>query len=222
MAATHNDILLKMKITWTILFFAISFCSFGQRFSVAPDKMNILYQDVDNPLTITVENCPCNQMVVKTDNGKITGENCSYYFYTDSGWKANIIIYRKVNQKLVRIGQSIFRVKPIPYPAPKVGPSAGGRIKAVVLKNQQFIRTDFDGFDIASFNSIDSFTVSIIRGDTCFYAQINNYTSAFSKELINALSEIKEGDTVIFKNIIARRHNGKSVKLEPLIFFVTD
>lgn len=184
--------------------------------------MNIFYQDVDNPVTITVENCPCNQMIVKTDNGKIVGKNCSYYFYTDSGWKANITIYRKANKKLVKVGQSIFRVKPIPYPVPKVGPSAGGKIKAIVLKNQQFIRADFDDIQIDSFNPIDSFTVSIIRGDTCIYNQLNNKTNAFSKELTSALSEIKEGDTVIFKNIFGRRHNGEAVKLQPLIFFITD
>lgn len=220
--ATHNDILLQMKIIWTILFSIISFSSVGQRFSVSPDKMNILYQDVDNPLTITVENCPCSQMIVKTDNGKIEGKNCSYYFHTDSGWKANILIYKRVKQKLVKVGQSTFRVKSIPYPVPKVGPSAGGNIKAIVLKNQQFIRADYDDFEIDIFSPIDSFTVSIIRGDTCVYNQINNRTSAFSKELVNALSAIKEGDTVIFKNIFGRRYNGEAIKLQPLIFYVTD
>jgi len=211
-----------MKISWTILFSIVSFSSLGQRFSVSPDRMNIFYQDVDNPVTITVENCPCSQIIVKTDNGRIEGKNCNYYYHTDSGWKANIIIFRKSNHKLIKVGQSTFRVKPIPYPVPKVGPSAGGKIKAVVLKNQQFIRADYDDFEIDIYSPIDSFTVSVIRGDTCIYNQLNNKTNAFSKELINALSEIKEGDTVIFKNIFGRRHNGEPVKLQPLIFFVTD
>jgi hypothetical protein len=209
-----------MKITWTILLFFISLTSVGQRFSVSPDKMNILYQDVDNPLTITVENCPCNQMVVKTDNGKIVGNNCSYYFYTDSGWNANITIYKKAKQKLVKVGQSTFRVKAFPYPVPKVGPSAGGKIRAIILKNQQYIRAYDDHVYIHT--EIDSFTVSIIRGDTCFFSQIENKTNQFSQELINALSEIKSGDTVIFKNLFARRPSGKQISLEPLILYVTD
>lgn len=204
-----------------ILFFCLTSAA-GQKFSVALDRNNILYQGIDNPLTIAVENYPCNSIVVKTDNGKVLGKACSYYFHTDTGWKANIILYKKVKGHLIKIGSSIFRVKPIPDPIAKVGPSAGGDIQKAVLRNQQYIRADYEGFDIDIRTPIDSFSVYFISGDTCISKHVKNYTGKFSKELIDALSEIKQNDIVIFKDIYTTRYNKEVKILKPVFLFIKD
>jgi hypothetical protein len=50
-----------------------------------------------------------------------------------------------------------FRVKRIPDPIIKVGPSAGGRIQSVVFKNQNFARADLENFDFdARFNIVSA------------------------------------------------------------------
>ena len=184
--------------------------------------MNVLYADVDNPLTIAVENCPSNSIIVKTDNGTISGSRGSYVFRSNQFGKADIILYKKVNGKLKQIGKSSFRVKLIPDPIAKVGPSAGGKIQRIILKSQQYIRADYAGVDIDINIPIDSFTVIIIRGDTCISKELKNYTSKFSKELTDALAEIKQSDIVIFKDIYSKRYNGETRILDPIFFFIRD
>ena len=184
--------------------------------------MNVLYADVDNHLTIAVENYPNNSIIVKTNNGKISRSNGSYIFHTTQIGTADIILYKKINGKLKKIGKSTFRVKLIPYPIAKVGPSAGGRIQGIVLKSQQYIRADYDFIDIDIRTPIDSFTVNIIPSDTCFFKQIKNLTNKFSQELIEALKIIKKGYVVIFKDIMARRYNGEIIELDPIYFIIRD
>jgi hypothetical protein len=212
-----------VKYIYSILFLSLCFVSAaGQRFSIAADKMNVLYADVDNPLTIAVENYPSNSIIVKTDNGIISGGQGSYVFRSNQIGKADITLYKKVNGKLKQIGKSSFRVKLIPDPTPKVGPSAGGKIQKIILKSQQYIRADYAGIDIDINIPIDSFTVTIIRGDTCISKELKNYTNKFSKELTDALAEIKQSDIVIFKDIYSKRYNGETRVLEPIFFFIRD
>jgi hypothetical protein len=52
-----------------------------------------------------------------------------------------------------------FRVKRIPDPTFKVGPSSGGRIQSVVFKNQQFARADLENFDFDARFTVVSATV---------------------------------------------------------------
>ena len=212
-----------MKFICSILFLSLCFVSaVGQRFSIAADKMNVLYADVDNPLTIAVENFPSNSIIVKTDNGTISGSQGSYVFRSNQIGKADITLYKKVNGKLKQIGKSSFRVKLIPDPIAKVGPSAGGKIQKIILKSQQYIRADYAGIDIDINIPIDSFTVTIIRGDSCISKELKNYTNKFSKELTDALAEIKQSDIVIFKDIYSKRYNGETRVLEPIFFFIRD
>ncbi|MFT3678690.1 MAG: GldM family protein [Ferruginibacter sp.] len=175
----------------------------AQNFAVAADRMNVLYIGVENPLTITAENCPCKYLVVKSSIGKITGAGCRYIFYSDSGFVANITLYKRQNGKLIEIGATPFRVKRIPPPVARVGPSRGGKIKKNVLAAQQYIRVENEHEEIRT--EIDSFSVVIMLGDTSLYKQFNIIGDTFPKELNTALLSLNAGDSVTFTNIFARR-----------------
>ena len=211
-----------MKKAVIILFtFFWYFISSAQKFSISADVNNVFYVGFDNPLTIAVENYSCKSIIVKTDNGTVTGNSGKYTFYSNKIGKADIILYRKINGKIKEIGRNSFRVKSIPDAIAKVGPSSGGYINKVVLSNQQYIRAEeccgFEGRP-----RIDSFTVCIVRGDTCLYNEIKNIGGKFSEEIISALSGIKKDDTVIFKRIFTKGPDGISIPLAPIIFFITD
>src|SRR4030095_14673232 len=102
------------------LCFCILFCQ-GQLFSVSSDKNNVLYAGVENPLTITVQNILPKDILVKTDNGTLSGANGHYVFYTDTGDVANLTLYKKSSNGNVKIGVSSFRVRQLPDPRAHVG-----------------------------------------------------------------------------------------------------
>ena len=189
---------------------------------MSADANNILFLGVSNPLSIAIENIPAKDVVVKVVNGSITGENGKYLFRGESEGRAEIILFKKQKEKIVEIARSAFRVKRIPDPVPKIGPSGGGIIEKVVLAAQQYLRADYDywGFDAKA--KVDSFTVSIIRGDSCLYREFKNVSAKISPEISGAFQNLHDGDTVIFKNIYAQGPDGKSVMLIPFMLFIKE
>jgi hypothetical protein len=210
---------LKKGVIIFFLFWSY-FISDAQKFSIGADVNNILYIGLDNPLTIAVENQSCKSIIVKSDNGVITGSSGKYMYRPGKIGKADIILYKKINGQIKELGRNSFRVKSIPDPVPKVGPSSGGYINMVVLRNQHYIRADYECCEGRAI--IDSFTVCIVRGDSCLYKEIKNVGGKFSDEIINALSGIKKDDTVIFKKIFAKGPDYISIPLTPILFVITD
>jgi GldM C-terminal domain len=210
---------MKKEAIIFLLFFAY-FISNAQKFSIAGDKNNTLYLGLDNPLSIAVENYSCKSIIVKTDNGTISSASGKYIFHSTKIGKAEIILYRKTNGRTKEIGRSTFRVKSIPDPIAKVGPTSGGYINKVILRNQQYMRADYEYCNCRA--TIDSFIVCIVRGDTCLYNEIKNIGGKFSNEVISALSIIKKDDAVIFKKIFAEGLNDISISLAPILFVITD
>lgn len=116
------------------------FFSRAQVFSVAADESNLIYPGIDNPLTIAVENVSAKDIIVKTDNGTISGKEGKYTIHTDRAGTATVYIFKNINGKLKEIGTKKFRILALPKPVAKVGPSSGGGIPGPVLAAQQFIR----------------------------------------------------------------------------------
>ena len=211
-----------MKLIFSIITTLTYFFSVGQHFSVSADKNNVLYIGVDNPLTITTEKIPCNQIVVSTDKGQINGIGCTYIYRDFDPGFVNIKLSKKEDGKLSEIGQRGFRVKNIPNPIPKIGPSSGGDIQKVVLINQKFLRAELDFFDYDVKFNVDSFTICIIRNDTCLYKEISNVGSKLNDKVIAALKEIKKGDFIIFKKIFAKGPDAIERLISPLVLTISE
>ena len=212
-----------MKKLIAFIPFFIFFSTSAQNFLVSADKNNVLYIGVDNPLSIIVENYSSSQILVKADRGHISSGYGHTYMYNGSDQEpgpVSIILYNRSTSK--EFGRSTFRLKYIPDPVAKVGPSAGGNIYAVVLKNQQYIRAELENFDFNAMFGIDSFTINIIRTDTCYFKEVINIGNKFGSEVIKALEGIKKNDIVIFKKIYALGPDGRTRILSPIIFTVTE
>jgi hypothetical protein len=191
----------------------------SQDISIANEKMNIFYKGIANPISFAANGVSKKSLIIKANNGTISKDYGYYTFRPDSIGKAEIIVYKKVQGKLKEVGRKAFRVKAIPDPITKVGPSAGGRIVTAVLKAQQYIRADIENFDIHVRIPIDSFTICITRGDSCYYKELQNFGNKFNDEIVNELSKIQKGDTVIFKNIFGRNVYGELKEFNSLVFF---
>lgn len=194
----------------------------AQNFTISADKNNVLYIGVDNPLSATVQNYRSSEVVIKADRGHVSGYG-RFFTYNGSDQKPGpVSIILSDASTLKEIGRANFRLKYIPDPVAKVGPTAGGSINGVVLKNQQYIRAELENFDFDAMFAIDSFTLNILRTDTCFFKEVINMGSKFGSAVVEALSVIKKNDIVIFKKIYAVGPDGRSRILTPIVFTITD
>lgn len=200
---------------------------FAQQVAIAADKTNVFYLGVDNPITVTAENCPCKNLVVKTDNGKITGTGCKLTYWGKTVGTTTIKVYKRTEGKLKKIGFNVFRVKQIPAPSFKIGPYGGSiysnlerRAKKVVIANQQFVRAEFDLIDIDANFPVDSFYVKIFYTDSCKTKTFFNTSNTIRQELKEAFSILKKDDIIIFDKIFVKGLDGLEWELDPLILSI--
>ncbi len=194
----------------------------AQVFAVAAERNNTFYTLVDNPVAIAVHNTAPKDLIVRTNNGRISGANGQYTFHTLTPGSTDIILYKRSNGKLKEIGRAAFRVREFPDPVPKIGPSGGGSIQRRVLAAQDYIRAEFEGFDINARLTIDSFTVCIFRGDTCVLKEYKNSRNKIEEPLSAMFQSLREGDTVVFKQIFAVLPDGKQRQLAPFVLFIKE
>jgi len=190
----------------------------GQLISISSDNNKILYAGIENPLMIVVSNVSPKNFVVKTDNGKLSGENGHYYFYTDTGSIVNITLYKKGSNE--KIGSVTCFVRQIPDPSPTLGTYSGGEIPLEYIKSQPGIRTNHQSIYYTKGLPIISFTVSIIRNNDYVFKEIKNEVDTFSKEVSKAFQQLKPGDSVVINNIFAKRHDGSLTILNTLTFTI--
>jgi gliding motility-associated protein GldM len=121
--------------------------------AVMLDKMNVFYIGVPNPVTIN-SGTGWDKTRVAITSGSIAASGGPGKFVV------NVKTVGKTSINVVADGKTStfdFRVKRIPDPIIKVGPSAGGRVQSVVFKNQSFARADLENFDFdARFNIVSA------------------------------------------------------------------
>lgn len=139
--------------------------------AVMLDKMNVFYIGVDNPVTISSGTGWDKTHVSMTSGSLISSGGPGKYIV-----KVTAVGKTTINVNADNKNSSYdFRIKRIPDPILKVGPSSGGRMQSVVFKNQQFCRADLENFDFdarfavvsatvyfsgANFNSVQTATIT--------------------------------------------------------------
>jgi hypothetical protein len=123
--------------------------------AVMLDKMNVFYIGVPNPVTIS-SGTGWDKTHVSMAGGSLTpsGGPGKFTVNVKSVGKASISVNADG-----KVSTYDFRVKRIPDPIVKVGPSSGGRVQSVVFKNQSFARADLENFDFDAHFNIVSATI---------------------------------------------------------------
>ncbi len=162
--------------------------------AVMLDKMNVFYIGVPNPITIS-SGSGWDKTTVSMTGGTISG--------TGSNRIVNVTTVGEAGITVTADGKSSkfsFRVKRIPDPIIKVGPSGGGRLQAVVFRSQQFVRADLENFDFEAKFQVTGATVYFNNpGDR--NVKSVTLTSGNMSAANEYLKQLVPGSTVTFDNI---------------------
>jgi gliding motility-associated protein GldM len=171
--------------------------------AVMLDKMNVFYIGVPNPVTIS-SGTGWDKTRVSMSGGSLSpsGGPGKYTVRVSQIGKASITVNADGKASTYD-----FRVKRIPDPVVKVGPSGGGRIQSVVFKNQSFARADLENFDFDAHFNIVSATL---------YFSGANFPSVQSAEIHGgSLDPVKSflqrsipGTSVTFDNVKVKGPDG--------------
>jgi len=172
--------------------------------AVMLDKMNVFYIGVPNQVTISFgTGWDITHVSMSGGTLKQTGGPGKYEVRVSEGTKASITVNADGKASTYD-----FRIKSIPDPIIKVGPSSGGRIQSVIFKNQQFVRADLEHFDFEARFSVVSATV-YFGGANFANVQQATITGGNLGGLAAQLSKCIPGTLVIFDNVKVQGPDGR-------------
>jgi gliding motility-associated protein GldM len=182
---------------------------------VSPDKMNVLYIGVDNPVSISAPGVPKESIKVSFTAGSITGSN-GHYTVKPNNAPGTTAKFTVTGEKGMVLGASEFRIKRIPDPKPQFAGKSGGNTSAANIKAQDAIFAKLDNFDFDARFNVTRFTLLVIkpRQDPITITTTGNNLTGPMRQ---ALNTITPGSTVVFKDIIAVGPDGTQRGLDGII-----
>ncbi|MFM6975699.1 MAG: gliding motility protein GldM [Sphingobacteriaceae bacterium] len=184
---------------------------------VSPDKMNVFYVGVPNPISISAPGIPKEKLRISMSGGNVSGANGKYTVNVSSMGQATVNVAAEINGKVQAIGSSNFRVKRIPDPRAKIAGKTGGKLSSVAIKSQDNIFAVLEGFDFDAKFNITGFSLVIAKPRADVIGPIQSNNSAINGAMKSALSTVSPGTRVIFDNIIAVGPDGVPRQLDPIV-----
>ena len=184
---------------------------------VSPDKMNVLYIGVQNPLSVSAPGIPSEDLKVSMTSGSISGSKGKYEAKVSSIGSTKITISATVSGKTQTLSTSEFRVKRIPDPKAQFGGKSGGSSPAVNLRAQDRLFAKLENFEFDAKFTVRSFKMIVAKPhqDGVISSSTSNELSGSQRALLNSITP---GTTIYFDDIVAVGPDGTSRPLDPIIF----
>ncbi len=220
----------KLRILWVIPIFALVFALLAfmnpesknvenqdstYNIAIAPEKMNVLFLGVDNPVRIAVAGIPSDEINPEVTNATITknGEG-NYVIRPRRLGDCVVSIYH--NDK--KIGTKYFRVKRVPNPVAQFAGKSGGAIKKDELLSEKELIVYMQDFNYDLKFKVVEFTVSAtIQGFVRVVPTKGNKITEKQYELIKSIST---GQRLYFEDIKAVGPDGAIRQLPSLSFII--
>ena len=180
---------------------------------VSPDKMNVLYIGVPNPLSVSAPGVPKESMKVSMSGGSISGSGGHYTATVSSIGTAKVTV---LGDKGMVLGTSDFRIKRIPDPKPQFAGKSGGNTSAANLRAQDRVFAKLDNFDFDAKFNVTRFTLLVVkpRQDAII---LSGSGAELTGAMRSAMNSVTPGTTVIFKDIVAVGPDGSPRGLDPIV-----
>lgn len=190
---------------------------------VSPDKMNVMYIGVDNPISVSAPGIPVENLKVSGTGGvSISGSGGKYTAKVSSAGQATVNVSADIGGKVQQLGSTTFRVKRIPKPLARVGGKAGGRISAAQLRGQNVVSAALDDFEFDAKFSISKFNVYIAKPRVDPIGPLTTSGAQFSAAMKSGLSGATAGSVVMIYDIVGVGPDGVAQNLDPITFQVTN
>jgi len=184
---------------------------------VSPDKMNVLYIGLPNPVSISAPGIAKENLRVSISGGSISGSNGHYIATVHSIGEATINVSGELTKgKVSALGSTLFRVKRIPPPKAQFAGKSGGNTSAANIRAQDRLFAKLDNFEFDAKFNVTRFTLQIAKPRQDVIT-LNGTGNELSAAMRSAMANVTPGTTVVFKEIIAVGPDGIQQGLDPIV-----
>jgi len=179
--------------------------------TISPTKMMVMYQELQNPISVAAPGYKANEIIIKVEGGKITNDKTAGNYLVEVDKNARKVLVKTsaktADGKIIDLGTQEFRVKPVPDPIVRIGDVTGGKVDKEVLLGYGRVMAVMKDFDFEGFNyTVDSYTVSTYRGT---FIDKQNKGPKFSDEVIALISNAQSGQRIQFQDICVKSPKGE-------------
>lgn len=194
--------------------------------TISPTKMNVLYKDLQNPVSISVPGVPNSALQPVCTNGKMYQSGDSWIVEPAEldyeGLNTRVIVYADIQDEKRSMGEMVFRVKKVPDPKAMIARRATGSIPREMLRVQVGVFAVLEDFDFDLSFEVTSFDLSVpTSGGLTQTLHSNSYR--FTNEQKQLLNSLGAGDKISIENIrakIADDEQDDERQLSPIILTV--
>jgi len=184
---------------------------------VSPDKMNVLYIGLPNPVSISAPGVPKEYLRVSMSGGSISGSGEHWTATVSTIGEAKINVSGELTKgKTSFLGSTLFRVKRIPDPKAQFAGKSGGNTSAANIRAQDRLFAKLENFEFDAKFNVTRFTILIAkpRQDVIIKSATGN---ELTSDMRSAMNTVTPGTTVVFKDIIAVGPDGTQRGLDPIV-----
>jgi gliding motility-associated protein GldM len=178
--------------------------------TVSADKMNVFYQGVDNPITLSAPGIALSDLApsIAGTNASITptAEKGKYIVKVGGGNEATINVSAKMGKDTRPMGAAKFRVKRLPDPVAMVAGLKEGGVKKSALAAAPFVIAKYENFDFDLKVNVYEFTVTVnIAGE---FKSVKSTGNQFSSEQKSLIEKLKNNGRLIIEDIKCKLPDG--------------
>jgi gliding motility-associated protein GldM len=179
--------------------------------AVSPDKMNVFYIGVPNPISVSAAGVSPTDLIVTANGGgaRLTPKGAGKYeMMVSTVGDCNISVSAKTKDGTKSQGPPLkFRVKKIPDPVAAIGGKKGtGEIKKIEVQGIGAVQAILEGFDFQANFIVTSYELTaIIKGSP--YSATGSGPS-LTQEMKTKLSQIGTGGKIFIDNVKAKGPDG--------------
>ena len=180
--------------------------------TVAPTKMMVMYQELQNPISVSAPGVASDNLIVNVEGGTLTKDQGAgnYFVEVDKGAKTvkvNVSV-KHDNKQVVQLATQEFRVKPVPNPVVNVGGYiVGGKVDKEELLVAGRVAATMKDFDFEGYNyTVDSYTVSTYKGN---FIDKKNNGPRFNAEVMELINSARSGQKITFQDIMVKSPKGE-------------
>lgn len=188
---------------------------------VSPDKMNVFYIGVDNPVSISVPGFAPDKVKASVSQGSLS---------PGSGKGRYIVRVNKTGEAIVNVsvvtpdgngvksmGKAPFRVKRVPDPVAKVGTLPSGNVPTATFKAQRGVVADLENFDFDIKFNVLSYEL-IYQAPRQDLIIVTGNGPIFDSKMLALLSRAKPGDSFVLNEIKVKGPDGSTRKLPSVAY----
>ena len=187
---------------------------------VSPDKMNVLYVGIPNPISVSSPGIANKDLKVNISSGTIPSTDLSKGEYEANvssigSGTATISISGTVGGKTAALGSKLFRIKNIPNPIAEFAGTSGGSQNTPTIQGQNYIFATLKDFEFDLKFNIKSYKLTIIRPRQDAVT-VSGYGGTLTQEVKDKLRLVTPGTRLIFDEIYAVGPDKKDRLLNPI------